>query len=105
MTSLCWWNGPGERCRTTTATAACRGCPLDLDRGALILGGVLLVAGALKVIDPQSSVAAVRAYELLPAWLATVSAGACRSSRSLSVCCCSGWARHPAAAAAWAAAA
>ena len=35
----------------------------------LIVGGVLLVAGALKVIDPQSSVAAVRAYELVPAWL------------------------------------
>ena len=36
----------------------------------LVVGGVLLVAGALKVIDPQSSVAAVRAYELVPAWLA-----------------------------------
>ena len=35
----------------------------------LILGGVLLVAGALKVIGPQSSVAAVRAYELVPSWL------------------------------------
>jgi uncharacterized membrane protein YphA (DoxX/SURF4 family) len=35
----------------------------------LLVGGVLLVAGALKVIDPQSSVAAVRAYELVPAWL------------------------------------
>jgi uncharacterized membrane protein YphA (DoxX/SURF4 family) len=35
----------------------------------VILGGVLLVAGALKVIDPQSSVAAVRAYELVPGWL------------------------------------
>ena len=35
----------------------------------LLLGGVLLVAGALKVIDPQSSVAAVRAYELVPTWL------------------------------------
>ena len=37
-----------------------------------MLGGVLLVAGALKVADPQASVAAVRAYELLPAGLATV---------------------------------
>jgi uncharacterized membrane protein YphA (DoxX/SURF4 family) len=27
---------------------------------------VFLVAGALKIIDPQSAVAAVRAYELLP---------------------------------------
>jgi uncharacterized membrane protein YphA (DoxX/SURF4 family) len=35
----------------------------------LIVGGVLLVAGALKVIDLQSSVAAVRAYEIVPAWL------------------------------------
>ena len=35
----------------------------------LVLGGVLVAAGALKVIDPQSSVAAVRAYQLLPAWL------------------------------------
>ena len=38
----------------------------------LILGGVLLVAGALKVIDPQASVAAVRAYELLPTGLETL---------------------------------
>lgn len=38
----------------------------------LLLGGVLVVAGALKAIDPQSSVTAVRGYELLPASLATV---------------------------------
>jgi uncharacterized membrane protein YphA (DoxX/SURF4 family) len=38
----------------------------------LVLGGVLLVAGGLKAIDPQTSVTAVRAYELLPASLATV---------------------------------
>ena len=38
----------------------------------LVLGGVFLVAGGLKVIDPQSSVAAVRAYRLLPASLATI---------------------------------
>jgi uncharacterized membrane protein YphA (DoxX/SURF4 family) len=31
----------------------------------LLLGGLLLVTGALKVVDPQSSVRAVRAYELL----------------------------------------
>jgi uncharacterized membrane protein YphA (DoxX/SURF4 family) len=37
----------------------------------LLLGGVFLVAGALKVIDPQSSVAAVRAYQLLPVSLDT----------------------------------
>ena len=38
----------------------------------LVLGGVFLVAGALKVIDPQSSVAAVRAYRLLPSSLTTI---------------------------------
>ena len=38
----------------------------------LVVGGVLLVAGALKVTDPQGSVAAVRAYELLPDSVATV---------------------------------
>jgi uncharacterized membrane protein YphA (DoxX/SURF4 family) len=37
----------------------------------LVLGVVLLVAGAAKVIDPQASVAAVRAYELLPGGLVT----------------------------------
>ncbi len=37
----------------------------------LLLGGVLVVAGALKAADPQASVAAVRAYELLPSWLET----------------------------------
>ena len=36
-----------------------------------VLGGVLLVAGAAKVVDPQASVAAVRAYELLPDGLVT----------------------------------
>lgn len=38
----------------------------------LVLGGVFLVAGVLKAIDPQSSVAAVRAYQLLPNWIATI---------------------------------
>lgn len=37
----------------------------------LVLGAVLLVAGVLKVADPQASVAAVRAYELLPAGMVT----------------------------------
>ena len=32
----------------------------------LVTGGVWIVAGALKVTDPASSIAAVRAYELLP---------------------------------------
>lgn len=31
------------------------------------LAGVLIAAGGLKAIDPQASVAAVRAYEILPA--------------------------------------
>jgi uncharacterized membrane protein YphA (DoxX/SURF4 family) len=40
---------------------------LALSTGArVVLGLVLLVAGALKIADPQSSVAAVRAYRLLP---------------------------------------
>jgi uncharacterized membrane protein YphA (DoxX/SURF4 family) len=37
-----------------------------------VLGAVFLIAGVLKVIDPQSSVAAVRAYRLLPSSLATM---------------------------------
>lgn len=36
----------------------------------LILGGVLLVAGYLKAFTPDKSMMAVRAYELLPIWLA-----------------------------------
>lgn len=38
----------------------------------LVLGTVFLVAGGLKVIDPQSSVTAVRAYRLLPDLVATI---------------------------------
>lgn len=37
----------------------------------LILAGVLLVAGILKAIDPAGSVAAVRAYQLVPSPLAS----------------------------------
>ena len=36
----------------------------------LVLGGVMLVAGALKVTDPETAAQAVRAYEVLPASLA-----------------------------------
>ncbi len=36
----------------------------------LVLAAVLVAAGALKVLDPQSSVQAVRAYDLLPEGLA-----------------------------------
>ncbi len=32
----------------------------------LLTGGVWIVAGALKITDPAASIAAVRAYELLP---------------------------------------
>lgn len=32
----------------------------------LVVGGVWIVAGALKITDPAQSVAAVRAYQLLP---------------------------------------
>jgi len=38
----------------------------------LILGGVLLIAGYLKAFSPDKSMMAVRAYELLPIWLANV---------------------------------
>ena len=37
----------------------------------LVLAGVFLTAGGLKAVDPQTSVAAVRAYELLPPALET----------------------------------
>jgi uncharacterized membrane protein YphA (DoxX/SURF4 family) len=36
------------------------------------LGGVMMVAGALKVVDPQTSVQAVAAYRLLPAALVPI---------------------------------
>ena len=38
----------------------------------LIIGGVLLVAGALKVTDPYSSATSVRAYQILPVDLANL---------------------------------
>ncbi len=38
----------------------------------LILGGVLLVAGALKVRDPYGSATSVRAYQILPVDLANL---------------------------------
>ena len=38
----------------------------------LILGGVLVAAGALKIPHPDKSAMAVRAYELLPTSIATV---------------------------------
>ena len=38
----------------------------------LLLAGVFLTAGGLKVVDPQSSVSAVQAYELLPTGVTTL---------------------------------
>lgn len=38
----------------------------------LVLAGVFIAAGAIKAVDPQGSVAAVRSYELLPASLETL---------------------------------
>ncbi|HWJ12052.1 MAG TPA: MauE/DoxX family redox-associated membrane protein [Nocardioides sp.] len=38
----------------------------------LVTGGVWLVAGALKITEPDASINAVRAYQLLPASLAEV---------------------------------
>jgi uncharacterized membrane protein YphA (DoxX/SURF4 family) len=39
----------------------------------LVVGGVWIVAGAIKLPDPDASIAAVRAYELLPgSWAETV---------------------------------
>jgi uncharacterized membrane protein YphA (DoxX/SURF4 family) len=37
--------------------------------GRLLLGGVFVVAGALKIPDPAAAERAVRAYQLLPEWL------------------------------------
>jgi uncharacterized membrane protein YphA (DoxX/SURF4 family) len=45
--------------------------PLLSFAARLVLAGVFLLAGALKVVDPQGAVQAVRAYQLLPAALAT----------------------------------
>jgi uncharacterized membrane protein YphA (DoxX/SURF4 family) len=38
----------------------------------LVLGGVLVVAGALKVSDPNAAIRAVTAYQLLPSDVATL---------------------------------
>jgi uncharacterized membrane protein YphA (DoxX/SURF4 family) len=42
------------------------GGPWLATAGRLLLGGVFLVAGALKIPDPAAAVRAVRAYRLLP---------------------------------------
>jgi uncharacterized membrane protein YphA (DoxX/SURF4 family) len=46
-------------------------CPWVSTAARLVLGAVMLVAGALKVNDPQAAVQAVRAYQLLPSALET----------------------------------
>jgi uncharacterized membrane protein YphA (DoxX/SURF4 family) len=38
----------------------------------LILAAVLVASGVLKAIDPSGTVAAVRAYQLVPAWAQTL---------------------------------
>src|SRR4051794_7638727 len=55
-----------------TAGRLARGVPWLSTVVRLLLAGVFLTAGGLKVVDPQASVSAVRAYELLPAALVTV---------------------------------
>jgi uncharacterized membrane protein YphA (DoxX/SURF4 family) len=59
----------------TTKPATSRGptvLPWLSTAARVILAAILLSAGWLKAVDPQSSVAAVRAYELLPAGAVTL---------------------------------
>ena len=61
---------PGDRRRRSSGRSSA--VTPWLSTGArVVLGVVLLVAGAAKIVDPQASVAAVRAYELLPDGVAT----------------------------------
>jgi uncharacterized membrane protein YphA (DoxX/SURF4 family) len=57
--------------RTAPSTRA-RVLPLVSTLVRLVLGAVFLVAGGLKVGDPQGAVQAVRAYQLLPGALEPV---------------------------------
>ena len=57
---------------TTPVAARPAVAPWISTAARLVLGAVLVVAGAAKVADPQASVAAVRAYELLPGGWVTV---------------------------------
>ncbi len=52
--------------RAPTRTASQRAAPWISTLVRLVLAGVFLAAGGLKAVDPQTSVAAVRAYRLLP---------------------------------------
>ena len=49
------------------STRSARVVPWVSTAARLLVAGVFLAAGGLKVVDPQSSVSAVQAYELLPA--------------------------------------
>ena len=51
----------------------------------LLVGGVWIAAGLLKIPDPAENVRAVRAYRLLPEAVVPTSATRCRSWS-----CCSG---------------
>ncbi len=64
----------------------------------LTVAGVLIVAGALKVVEPGASVTAVRAYELLPERLAqTVGWGLPFLEIALGLLLAVGWFTRPAA--------
>lgn len=52
--------------RTPTGTRFAQVQPWISTAARLLVAGVLIVAGALKVVDPVTSVTAVRAYQLLP---------------------------------------
>jgi len=55
--------------RTPSRSRSARAVPWISTAARWVLAGVFLTAGGLKVVDPSSSVAAVRAYQLLPAAL------------------------------------
>lgn len=58
-----------------TATGRSPGSPVLAWAGLaarLVTGGVWIVAGALKITEPDASIAAVRAYQLLPSSVAEV---------------------------------
>lgn len=52
--------------QTPRSTRSARVVPWVSTAARLLLAGVFLAAGGLKVVDPQSSISAVQAYELLP---------------------------------------
>ena len=58
--------------QTPRSTRSARVVPWVSTAARLLLAGVFLTAGGLKVVDPQSSVSAVQAYELLPAGAAVL---------------------------------